>query len=269
MARGTVAAPSLPRRGGALALTAVIHLLALLLFLRPAPPLVETVPERTLSVFDLPPPAAPPEDPPPPPVEPEARDAPSGGSPGLARQRPSERAIIPDVAPVTVDVTPVVEAPPMPQPATGGMASVGAEGAGSNGTGTGSGSGTGAGAGSGGGSATATVTLGHAEWVTKPSEADFRHEWPFSGRNVDAQVVLSCRVRRGNQPYGCSVLYEKPAGLGFGQAAIRLTYRSRIRPMQVNGRDWYDLPVGIPFRFAQRVRPSKPPVSEAAPAPSP
>lgn len=244
----TAATPSLPRRGGALALTAGLHLLALLLFLRPAPPLVETAPQRTLSVFDLPPPIVPPEDPPPPPVEPEARDAPSGGSPGLARQRPSERAIVPDVAPATVDVTPVVEAPPMPQPATGGAAPAGADGAGASGVGTGSGSGAGSGAGAGG-DGTPIVALAKAEWVVKPSYEDVLREWPFQGRNIDAQVLLSCRIRRGNRPYRCSVMQEVPARLGFGQAAIRLAYRSRIRPVQVNDRDWYDLPVLVPLRF--------------------
>lgn len=157
----------------------------------------------------------------------------------------------------------------MPRPATGGAAPAGDAGAGSSGAGIGSGSGSGAGTGAGGTIGTPTVTLGYAEWITKPSDEDVQREWPFRSRNVDARVVLSCRVRRGNRPYGCSVLYEVPAGLGFGQAAIRLTYRSRIRPMQVNGRDWYDLPVGIPFRFAKGVRPLKPLVSEEAPAPSP
>lgn len=260
----------LPRRGGALALTAGIHLLALFLFLRPAEPMSQGPEVRTLSVFDLPLPPSPSPEAPPPPVEAPAAGAPAGGSPGIARQRPSERVIVPDVAPATVDVTRVVEAPPMPQPTTGGAAPTVNEGAGSDGLGTGLGSGTGSGAGSGGGG-TPAVTLGHAEWVTRPTEWDFRREWPFRGRDVDARVVLSCRVRRGNRPYGCSVLHEVPAGLGFGQAAIRLTYRSRIRPVQRNARDWYDLPVTVPFQFRQRLKlkPSEMPVSEEAPAPSP
>jgi protein TonB len=221
-----------------------------------------------LSVFDLPLPPVPPEDPPPPPAEVKTKSAPSGGSPGIARQRPSERVVTPDVAPATVDVTPVPEAPPIPSQATGGAAPIGNEGAGSSGIGSGSGAHTGTGAGDGG-EGVSVVSLGRAGWITRPTRADLLREWPFRGRNSSAQVVLSCRVRRGGRPYDCSVVQEVPSGLGFGRAAIRLAYRSRIKPVQRNGQDWYDLPISVPFRFTRHAKPAPPPVSEAAPAPSP
>jgi len=42
--------------------------------------------------------------------------------------------------------------------------------------------------------------------------------------------------------------------MGFGDAAIRLTYLSRIRPVQLDGRDWYDLPVRITLHFRPKKR---------------
>jgi hypothetical protein len=85
---------------------------------------------------------------------------------------------------------------------------------------------------------------------------------------------LWCSIRRGGRPYNCSIYAEKPAGLGFGAAARRLTLMSRIRPVRRDGRDAYDLPVLVTLRFEQPP-PAGPahgaaaPPSEAAPAPSP
>lgn len=253
--RSLAARSSLPRRGGALALTAVIHLLALFLFLRPAAPLPEQPEPRTLSVFDLPVPPPPEPEPAPLPIARPVTEPPSGGSRGVARQRPAvpSRTPVPEPASTVVDVTPVVEAPPAPAPAPVETVGENSGGSGAQGAGTGSGSGDGAGTSSGRGGTDLSV-LGRARWISTPTNLQFEREWPPGARGRTADVVLWCHVRRGGRAYGCSVAHETPPQMGFGDAAIRLTYLSRIRPVQLDGRDWYDLPVRITLHFRPKKR---------------
>lgn len=260
-----------PRRSVRTALLILIvaaHLAAILALLAPASPLLESpTTERTLSLFNValpPPPPIPPPPLPPPVTKPtlKALRASEGGAPGRRRERlapptANDRA----ATPMRMDATITTDA--LPLPAVGrvvdaakidlGLATVAATGGGgTEGQGAGTGRGTGHGDGDG------FARYGRARWITKPRDADFLRVWPT--RDVDGKRVrqngwayLACRVRPDGQPHDCQTLYEQPASIGMGSAAIDVATRSRVRPVFRNNAALYDLPVLIPIIFGPQM----------------
>ena len=137
-------------------------------------------------------------------------------------------------------------------------------GGGADGRGRGTGSGTGSGDGAG------STRYARARWIMKPTDADFHRVWPareVSGKRVrqNGWAYLGCRVKPNGQPYDCRTLYETPASIGMGAAAIDVATRSRVRPVTRNGVAWADVPVLIPVVFGPNAI-KIPRVNEAASA---
>jgi len=82
----------------------------------------------------------------------------------------------------------------------------------------------------------------------------------------DGWAYLACRVRPNGQPLDCRTLYEQPASIGMGAAAIDVATRSRVRPVLRNRTALYDLPVLIPVIFGPEMV-QIPRFSEAVSAP--
>lgn len=251
-----------PQRIIGLSAALTLHALVLWLLLGDAPPLRERF-DHALVVFDVPalPPPSPVEPPAPPPPPPSPLPEAHGGSPGKAAERPVRR----DETAVprrfsSFDATPAIVAPPLPSALPlGGTAPLDLGSGGAGGTGSGSGSGNAAGAGEGKGPGGGSVPrYARAEWITVPTNADFKRFWLISGRGWpgSASVALACFVGTNGQPHRCSLLKEEPRGIGFGRAAIELARISRVRPVLRDGEALARIPViisiiSIIFKVAQ------------------
>lgn len=106
------------------------------------------------------------------------------------------------------------------------------------------GSGSGAGDGAGG------DRFARADWIEKPTRADFQREWPPRFRHLAAevQVLVACYVRPSGRPHGCKAVWTNRAGDGFDRAAVRLVQGARVKPVRKNGQA-LDLPILAPIAF--------------------
>ena len=212
--------PSRYRRWGVIGGVALAHagLIALLGVngAPPAPPALMTPIE--VELFELAPPP-----PPPPPDDPEPAPEPAGGAPAAASRvnRPPDPPRVPpelSVAPPT----------PAPQPTLVVGASPTATlntGLGQGGEGTGTGSGTGAGDGPGTGSGPIILRgASNGEILAfVPPEA--------RRRRISGRASVTCVIRADTRLEGCRSVDETPAGLGFGEAAVRIAETHfRFRP---------------------------------------
>ena len=142
-----------------------------------------------------------------------------------------------DAEPVTAaakpEPAPVVGVAPAPSPAPG---------FGQGGQGSGSGSGVGSGSGPGAGSTRARV-------LRSPPVSEIRANHPRAARSRYGNAALSCVVRLDQRLEDCRVISETPAGLGFGEAALRLVDQFRVLPPTEGGRpvEGQRLVVGIDF----------------------
>ena len=75
------------------------------------------------------------------------------------------------------------------------------------------------------------------QWLLKPTTADFTRLYPPRAREhgVSGRATLECRVRGQGTLTACSVLSESPAGMGFGEATLRIAAKFRMRPRTTDG----------------------------------
>ena len=121
-------------------------------------------------------------------------------------------------------------------------------GSGLGGGGTGTGDGVGAGAGSSG-----------LRWIRELTRAE-RHElFPSRAqrRRISGQAVILCRINRDTTVTHCRDESERPAGWGFGRAAVRAAQYMRVRPRVVNGvvQDGARERITVSFPWEQAVSP--------------
>ena len=232
--------------------TVGVHLLLLWLVIGQHPAAKRPEPRQsTLVLFDV----KTPKPPPPPVLEPEPPSKPKPSllptSTGGARQKPAPVAPVILIAAPARPTTTLAIATPPPLPASmiddSGIANVVLGSAGE-----GSGKGVGDGNGEGNGHA---PRYRNAEWIQKPTVADFRRVFPSKARQerIGGNVALSCKVDRRGRARRCKTLYEAPAGYGFGGAAIKLSPTFVIRPVTKDDIAT-DLPVVIRIAFDFAVR---------------
>lgn len=240
------------RRWGIVASVGLVHagLFALLSLTDPpealiAPPVIDV--ELIRPIIPPPPP------PPPPPAPPEKV---SGGGAPAAPSRihtPPKPVKRPPELPA-----PLVQAPE-PALVVGVAATadpVPGMGQGGQGTGTGTGVGSGDGPGSGTG-------CGFPRLLRGPSAADIVREAPPAARRarVTGLVNIRCELRPDSRLENCRVLNETPAGMGLGDAAIRVALaRFRFVPPMRNGQPVTrcGIPLGIQFNLGGPPPPSGP-----------
>jgi TonB family protein len=89
------------------------------------------------------------------------------------------------------------------------------------------------------------------DWERLPSAADLGSAYPpgAEARGIEGRVVLNCRVEATGLTDDCRIVSETPMGAGFGQAALGLSRKFRMRPATRNG-----VPeparVTVPVRFS-------------------
>lgn len=107
------------------------------------------------------------------------------------------------------------------------------------------------------------------DWLAKPSAQELAGAYPELAQmlNLEGRAVLACGVNDLGVLQDCQVRSEIPSGMGFGQAALALTERFRMKPRTVGGEPVGGGSVRIPIRFALPGRPTlaAPPTPPDAP----
>lgn len=100
--------------------------------------------------------------------------------------------------------------------------------------------------------ATQAQVVTNPDWVRKPSPESMTRYYPEEAvdSSVSGRVRLSCTLRITGFLENCIVQSEAPAGMGFGEAALRLAPREfRMKPGTVDGKP-VEKTVQIPMTFS-------------------
>ncbi len=101
--------------------------------------------------------------------------------------------------------------------------------------------------------AMATAGGAHANslWAQHPQAGDIEREYPKAARKArePGVVKLTCKATAEYRLDACVVASEEPAGLGFGEAALKLTPKFKLRKV-VDGKPIATgTIVTVPIRF--------------------
>jgi len=94
--------------------------------------------------------------------------------------------------------------------------------------------------------------VGKPDWVEKPDGNDMVKLYPKAAMDAGktGMVVMDCRVRRDGTLRACSVRSQDPARYGFGEAALKMSPRFRMKTRDEEGRPTAGAGVTIPIKFA-------------------
>lgn len=89
------------------------------------------------------------------------------------------------------------------------------------------------------------------DWLDRPSGADIAVVYPKAAMalRITGRATVSCQVDSYGALEGCRQDGAQPAGLGFGEAALALTSKFRMKPKTVDRRPVAGGEVRIPIRF--------------------
>ena len=89
------------------------------------------------------------------------------------------------------------------------------------------------------------------DWLKLPDADAFSKYYPPTAmaRSLGGTVTLACVVAANGQVRDCSVAAETPMGVGFGDAAKKLSAYFQIRPQTRDGQPVDGASVHIPIRF--------------------
>ncbi len=84
------------------------------------------------------------------------------------------------------------------------------------------------------------------QWKSLPSEDDLMLAYPTeaAAADVTGEAMLRCRLDAEHVPQQCGVLWERPAGYGFGAAGLSLVGRFRLKDGLPAG-----AAINLPIRF--------------------
>lgn len=96
-----------------------------------------------------------------------------------------------------------------------------------------------------------TSALENPEWVRRPTGQDMARVYPRPAmrRNLGGFGVIGCEVDGGGRLTNCVVKAEGPPGEGFGEAALKLQDRFRMKAKLPGGESVGGRTVTIPIRF--------------------
>ena len=93
----------------------------------------------------------------------------------------------------------------------------------------------------------------HPLWLSIPSAEQLGEYYPDAAlrSNVAGEVTLQCTVTAQGHMTACNASSETPEGLGFGQAAIRISRFFTMGPLTAQGIATAGGIVSVPIKFAQ------------------
>ncbi|MBS0296092.1 MAG: TonB family protein [Proteobacteria bacterium] len=78
--------------------------------------------------------------------------------------------------------------------------------------------------------------IAHPVWVTDSIPPLMRFYPPDAKeRGIEGRSVVECMVTTDGALKGCTAVGERPEGLGFGQAGLRLAAYARVKPADEDG----------------------------------
>lgn len=89
------------------------------------------------------------------------------------------------------------------------------------------------------------------DWAQRPTGQDMARFYPAvaMARNQGGAATIACKVNAEGLLQDCVVTGESPPGSGFGEAALQMSAKFKMRPMQKDGRPVEGGTVRIPIRF--------------------
>jgi TonB family protein len=89
------------------------------------------------------------------------------------------------------------------------------------------------------------------DWLERPNGADITWAYPAAAvaAKLEGRATLACRIDGQGRLNACQVVGEAPMAAGFGQAALMLSTRFQMKPIDRNGRSTKGANVRIPIRF--------------------
>lgn len=89
------------------------------------------------------------------------------------------------------------------------------------------------------------------KWARRPSGDDMAWVYPdyAARRGIDGSATLKCRATAELRLADCAVVEEAPEGLGFGEAAVKLGPRFKLKRKQALDTSLEDAAILISIRF--------------------
>jgi TonB family protein len=105
--------------------------------------------------------------------------------------------------------------------------------------------------------APAPVSAGMPHWIQHPDGDDIARVYPSAGlrAGVGGHAVIVCRVTADGSMSACKLLSEEPAGMGFGEAALKLAPNFKLSATTSDGRSVEGVTIKIPMTFAPPAAP--------------
>lgn len=88
------------------------------------------------------------------------------------------------------------------------------------------------------------------QWVHAPSGDEMAAVYPAQAEWKSGRAVLACRLSQTGRPTDCTVAEETPAGLGFGQAALKLAPLLRFTTRDASSKSLVGGTFRIPLAWA-------------------
>ncbi len=98
---------------------------------------------------------------------------------------------------------------------------------------------------------TRAIVIHRADWEKSPNGNNMAAVYPRAARKsrIDGRVTVLCGVLATGLLTRCSAVEETPQGWGFGDAALRLTSKFRMKPVTPDGQPVAGGSITIPIVF--------------------